>query len=484
LPETPDFYINWLLLAREGHRMELDSDPGFKRATKVFLQSRTLLMLKYDTVNSQIKVTDTDIKKRYEKDYTPRWGLEGMEFKNKAASKAAWEELKAGSVTVKELLERDQESGGPVKTAETLLRPGSLEKDSKWGSIYAELSVGEVVSPEKIGESSVLWYLKEIKDADEEDFASVKEEISKKLWREQEATLTRTLIDKLREKYAVKVDEARLDALDLNAEAATFTDDLVITSTQQDVSEKDFVAIMRRLFKTRPMLATALQDEEAIKQLKRDTAYNVIAQLVTNWESVNRHYEEKEPFKWEYEFNYDHRLVLSLKGRLFADQAKVTDEEAKQYYDENKSRYTIPSQAKLYIIDENQGPIDQVWAETATGKSIDKALKNRFESYPKLQEVPVNHLDPEVKAVVEKLSEGETSQIFTAQGVRVMVHLSKLIPSAPIPFDRVKDAILRTLFEKKVQELEKGYLEALKSGSEIEVNTGQWEDVRKELGGA
>ena len=66
-PETPDPYIDWLLLAREGQRMELDSDPGFERATKVFLMSRTLLKLKYEEIDSQIDVTDAEVRKRYDR---------------------------------------------------------------------------------------------------------------------------------------------------------------------------------------------------------------------------------------------------------------------------------------------------------------------------------------------------------------------------------------------------------------------------------
>ncbi len=322
LPETPDPYIDWLLLAREGRRMELDSDPGFERATKVYVMSRALLKLKYEEVDSQIDVTDAQIRARYDQDYAPRYGLEGMEFKDKAAASAAWEELESGAVTIASLLERDQESGGPVKTAETWLRPKDLAKASKWKAIYADLEIGEVVDPEKLGESVVLWYLKEINQADDEDFAAMREEISKKLWKEQEISLTRALIDDLRNKYEVKVDDARLEALDLQADDATFTDAIIISSNQQNVSEKDFVTIMRRVLKNRPMLTSALQDEQATQDLKKESAYNMIAQSVTNWESLDRHYEEREPFKSEYDFNYDHRLTLAVQQRMFSRRSR------------------------------------------------------------------------------------------------------------------------------------------------------------------
>lgn len=482
LPETPDPYIEWLLLAREGRRMDLDSAPGFGHATRVFLQSRTLLKLKYDAVDSQIKVTDAEVRKRYEEQFVPRYILEGMEFKDEAAAKAAFQELTDGEVPVAELLGRDAEAGGPIKTAEMTFRANAVEK--RWKGIYKDLAIGDVLSPEKLGQNKVLWYLKDVKGADDEDFASLRESISADLWEEQEGALTRKLIEDLRVKYEVKVDEERLAAIDLHADRETFTDAPVITTSQQNVSEKEFVAVVDRLTKSRPMVAGDLLDEERTEKLKKDTAYNVIAQSVTNWESLDRHYEEKEPFKWEYDFNYNHRLVTDVQQRLFAAQATVTDEEIKQQYEQNKKRYSVPARAKLYIVDATLGPIEQVWADVATGESFDAAVKKHLENYPRLQEVPVNHLDPEVKPVVEQLVEGETSQIFDAQGIKVLVHLSKRFPEAPIPFKRVQESIRQELYQRKLAQVEKSYLETLKSSSTIEVKQGQWKAIQKELGGA
>ncbi|MDX2481123.1 MAG: peptidylprolyl isomerase, partial [Desulfuromusa sp.] len=281
-PDTPEPYIDWLLLAREGQSMELDSAPGFKRGTRIFLQSRTLLKLKYEEIDSQIKVTEADIKRRYEENFLPRYLLEGMEFSDEATASKVFQELTDGAVTVPEVLTRAAESSGPVKTAEMTLRASELEK--KWKDAYKEFAAGDVLSPKEFGKSKVLWYLKEIKAGDDEDLAALRESISKDLWKEQEIDLTRNLIEKLREKYAVKVDEERLVAIDLKADMSTLSDDPVITTSQQNYSEKAFSAVMERLFKSRPMLAGALVDEHAKKQLMIDTAYNVFAQSVTYWE--------------------------------------------------------------------------------------------------------------------------------------------------------------------------------------------------------
>ena len=86
--------------------------------------------------------------------------------------------------------------------------------------------------------------------------------------------------------------------------------------------------------------------------------------------------------------------------------------------------------------------------------------------------------------MVAKLAEGETSQIFKAQGIRVMVHLVNRTPAAPLPLERVKKTIHSKLWKEKLAELQKAYLDKVKSSSKIEVHEGVWKDIQKELGGA
>jgi hypothetical protein len=235
---------------------------------------------------------------------------------------------------------------------------------------------------------------------------------------------------------------------------------------------------------SRPTAGHAAADAELARKLKAETVDTIIAQYLTNWESLARRYEEKEPFKWEYEFNYNHRLVMSLEQRLFAQQEEVTDAEIKQYYEENLNRYTQPSLAKLYIVDETQRPIDQIWVDVAVGKRFKQVLKESPGQPIDVQDVPVNHLDPEIKAVVDKMRVGETSQIFEAQKIRVMVHLVERIPEAPLPLARVEQSIRKQIWKDKIIQARNTYMEKLKSQSKIDVRQQEWKALQKELGGA
>ena len=482
LPETPDPYIDWLLLSREAERTALDETPGFKRQTRIFLQSRTLLMLKYEAVDSQINVTDADIKTRYEDEFLPRWLIQRLEFKEERLAMAAWQEISEGTLTVEDLLGRDPEEGGPIDTIENWVRPKQI--DPGWTAVFKKVAVGEVVDPNEHDKGRILYILKEQKGGDEEDLARFSENIQKVLWKEQEDILTKALLDKLREKYQVTIDEERLAALDINAADDTFTDAPVITTNKENVSEKQFMAVIGRLRMSRPSAAHAGEDEDKADEYKKETASNIIYQSVTNWEALDRHYEEKEPFKWEYEFNFNHRLVQTLERQLFAPQVNVSEEEIKQYYEKNMGRYTQPTIVKLYIVDETQIPIDLVWADVAVGKNFEEAVKEHYDQPIQPQEAPSNHLDPEVREVVAKLIDGETSQIFTAQGIRVLVHLVERTPEAPLPLERVKQSIRSKIWEEKLNQIRNTYLDKIKSRSEIEVRQRNWEKIQKELGGA
>jgi len=483
LPPTADPYIDFLLLSREAARMELDQTPGFMHQTRVFLQARTLLMLKYDAINSQIKVTDDAIKSVYEEKWQPRWLVQVLEFKDEKTAMAAWQELEKGTQTVAELLERVAAEGGPLSSKEKWVRPNQI--DQGWTAIFRKMAVGEVVNPDEHAKGPSLYILKEQKAGDEEDLAKNKENIRRDLWKEQENALSQKLIFQLRDKYQVKVNEERLAALDLRDFASgNFSDDPLVTTNRQNVSEKQFMAVIARLMRTREILIHELADEEKAAKLKQETVNNIIAQSVTNWEALDRHYEEKEPFKWEYEFNYKNRLLVALENRVFEPEVKVDEDEIKQYYQENMKLFTKPSVVKFYIVDETQGPVDQIWADIAVGKNFEQEIKKQIGTYPKAEEIPASHLDPEVKVVVDKLAEGETSQIFKANGVRMMVHLVNRTPEIPQPLEAVQKSIRSLLRNKKFSQLRLAYLGKIKAASEIEVENRKWKAIQKELGGA
>ncbi len=480
VPDTPDSYVDWLLLTAEAERIGLSSDPGFKRATDVFLTARTLLMLKYDQVDSQIDITDEKIKEAYKATFLPLWQLERFKFKDEQSALAAWAELDKGTLTVEQLIEIGPAEYNLESNQTSWVRPTSI--DEGWTAIFKKMDVGGFVEPSEHKYGPTLYFIREKRMGSDEDLANLKDLIYKELWRAQEDLLTHNLIFKLRDQYEVEVNQERLEALDILAPVDSFSDEPIITSTRQNISEKEFMIVINRLRQTRPQMAH-VKDEEEVREFKNETAFNIIAQSVTNWGALDQHYEEKEPFKWSYEFSYNYRLGQMLEQREFLSKTDVTEEELLENYNQNLDNYSVPATVKLYMIDETQGPINQIWAETSTGKKFLDVVRAIPDLRLELQQVPVNHLDPTVKPVVQGLSKGETSQIFTAQDVKVLVHLVEVVPQKPLSFDRVKESIRNKLKHQKASALRKDYLDVLKAQSEISINERQWEKIKSELGG-
>jgi hypothetical protein len=233
--------------------------------------------------------------------------------------------------------------------------------------------------------------------------------------------------------------------------------------------------------RTRPGIL--YETSEDIAKLKAETLENVLSQSLTNWGSLDRHYEEKEPFKSEYDFNYGHRLVLALENQIAASPPEITEEQIRQYYQDNIDQYTQPLLFKFYIIDEAQGPIDKLWADVAVGKKFRQGLETMFEKNIEPSETPASHLDPEIKAVLDRLNDGETSPVFTAQGTRVLVHLVERIPEGPLPLEDVQDSIRKDLALQEKIKAYLAYTDKLKKKIDIEIKEQRWKAIVEELGG-
>jgi parvulin-like peptidyl-prolyl isomerase len=478
LPKTPEPYIDWLLLVREGQRMELDSDLSFQNKTRIFLLVRSLLLLKREEIDGRINISEDDIRARYDKLYTPIWLLQRLEFKDETSAQNAWNGLKEGGLTIDELLKLPPEEGGPITQREDWRRPIGI--DPEWAEIFKKLEVGQANEPVAYGEHFAFYYLKTKEDGSPEDFAKLRETLRRKLWKDQEEVLSNEFMAKLRRKFEVKVDDERLAALSLTASDETYTDATIISTSRQNFSEKDFIAIARQQLHSGQHPPRSKEEEE---EFKTQVVNGIISQNLTNWEALDRNYQEKEPLIWEYKFNINHRLTLAVDERLFLPETTVTEAEIQDYYKENISHFSQPEIVRLVIITDVDGSVDRIWGDIAAGKDFSTAVREQSEQENSPTEFPFEHLDPPVQELLNGLVKGETSQPFVYQNRRVLIHLVDRIPAKALPLNLVETKIRSTLKTQKLEQKRKTYLDLLKSRSKIDINESNWKAVQKELGG-
>ena len=151
-PETPDPYIDWLLLVREAKSMELDQDPEVRQKLLTFLKVRGLMLLKGEEVDSRIKLSNDDLRQRYTERYTPRWLVSLFFFKDESAAQAFKKAVEDGKVDIEDMKEDVIRSYEIVQLQKRWFRPENSGKKTGQDSLLEHikgLKKGETGGPFK-----------------------------------------------------------------------------------------------------------------------------------------------------------------------------------------------------------------------------------------------------------------------------------------------------------------------------------------------
>ena len=100
-----------------------------------------------------------------------------------------------------------------------------------------------------------------------------------------------------------------------------------------------------------------------------------------------------------------------------------------------------------------------------------------------VKSIPVDHLNSDMKKVVEKLAKGEVSPPFDVEGHSSMVKLMDRKVSSTKPLSEVREEIVELLREEEPARLRKNYVEQLLVRSDIEINEKAWKKLKKEYEG-
>jgi len=200
-----------------------------------------------------------------------------------------------------------------------------------------------------------------------------------------------------------------------------------------------------------------------------------------------------------------HRTLLEdeLMRREIAPKVEVSDEETKQYYEDNKARFAKPvlyrvSHIHIATIKPSGDAEDEASREKAERltRMINEEAKEKINSILKKVEAGEDfaqlakrfseddasreeggflgdlHPDstiPEIAKEMVKLNEEETSGIIQSQFGYHILKLDEIIPSQLIPFSETKTDIMNLLLKMKTRELFETYVEDLGKKANIQV---------------
>lgn len=477
-PERPDKFINWQLQVQEAERMELGTMPVVKHKLDVFLKARALMRLKYDEIDSKIDITDADISASYERDYSPSRLVAVLDFKNKKRALAAREEFNTKRPGLDEIKALASIENPDFKLQHPQwLRPKTIPRN--WYEKLVNSSAGDFVGPLVVGDKFMLLYLVDIKPGSKEDLAHKRAAIRANIFNKKQRRLTENLLKSLKKIYNVKINTDLLAEIDLSAPKKENWDKILVTSTLSQVTVGYFIEQCRKEQKMGSQKSPARYQQRQAT-LKHRAMSAMVSNSLVDWAAADRHYEQKEPLKWEYQFYRQGQLVKLLQKRIIGDGGQVLANEAKAYYNENQSEFRSADIVKVSLIHGPEGEINRLWASAmASGVLPTTVTRSGVKIDINASSVPVEHLSKTVRSVIEQLTQNDISSPFSDGKQVALVQLFDRQAGSLAPFESVKGSIITKLSKEKTDNLRRAYLMKLRKRSSIKVNDFLWQVIRR-----
>jgi len=187
----------------------------------------------------------------------------------------------------------------------------------------------------------------------------------------------------------------------------------------------------------------------------------------------------------------------TMKLMVF-DRARVTEQQAKQYYESHKSSFHEPERFRLKEIfikvpasateEERQKKkqlAEEIYHRLKNGEDFEDLVWQYSEDRYKyvsgrLKEIHKGRLIPQVQEVIDRTAEGEiTPPIETIYGYYIFL-VEKKLPGRQLSFDQIKNKLIKKLTETKMKKLKKQYINSLIKKADIKILLKGYEDVLSE----
>ncbi len=481
LPESPEEYIDWLLLSTEAKQMQLQDQPLYKKKVEVFLKVRALMLLKQESVSDKTQWPDEErLRQIYQTDYTPIWQLRTVTFQDRLQLDAFMAQLQNTDEVDTETIiaELPEQLGNAVLSSPVSERQAKLpqeistlikdKKDQQYSSPYLWNNTWQII--EIIGFS----------EGSDEDFTAQRDAIHHHYIKKQQSRLTAELLKELIEKYQVEIDENIINSITYDGVAREYADQIVLSFLSYKITATELHRVALKQYQSfSGYEANGVQFEKVIVRVLND----IISQNLTNAEALDRHYELKRPFKPTYDFYCNNRLIKELERKLIAPYLIVSEQEQRAAYQQRKKEFAEPELIKILRVETSDADLAlRLNEKLRQGVPFKTALlplsPNGFN--PEIQ--PLENYSASIQQRISSLAPGKSTMVEEDEGY-VFIHFIQSEHQQFVSFDKVKDIFASQLKQQKFSQLRQDLIQKLRKLSTIEVNQQQWQRCLDQLKG-
>lgn len=478
LQETPEEFIDWMLLSQEARDMQLQDNAKYRQKVKVFLKVRTLMQLKSEEIDSRKVIADRDqLWSMYLERFTPILNLRLLALADEEQAGVVEGFLAQGIA-----LDKVADAAGIEQLAEQLEATGPMRYTripEPLQVVAVPMKAGEIAGPVKFGHS---WYFIEVlerNDGTEEDFESVKQALIYDDLKTQEYKLTHDMVEQLKIDYEVQIYDEVIAAIEPGEISDELAKKIAVKIGETDVPAKIIFAAANKAQSTR---GHARKDPEDFSKSKTRVVNDLLVQTLTSREALSRHYEKVPPLQQTYEFYSQHRLIKELDVTILKPQVKITDADIEAYYKENPNKYSREGMVELAIVRTN---------EQQLAKTLNQRLKDGEDFFTvmepispagiQIKKTPLQHLTPLVQAEVAKLAAGQAAGGIEDGADILFIKLVRKGEREFVPIEKVKGQIRTQLEADRFQQLKSDMVQQLRERSSIKLNKSAWKKLKKAL---
>ena len=473
-PSSIDPYVDWILLAKEAEQMQLQDQPSYQKKVATFLRVRSLMLLKKEEIDGKITPPDDEtLYAYYLQNFTPRWQLQTVTFRKQADLDlfvaAHTDSPESGS---EDLLAKIGTAAANYSLSSPVWeRPKHLPKkilnlleeaqDQRFSSAYPWRDT---------------WQIVEIlakEPASDADFNQLHNALKPQYLKHQRATLTAELLQQLKEKYPVEINQEVLATI----QAEGVPEDQAQVTVLEFLSHKITAAELHAAaLKQYNSLAPQQQVKTPFAQILQRVISAIVSQNLVDAEALARHYEQRPPFKSTFDFYRNHRLIRELERQIIQPEVKaITPEAVKQSYEEYKVQLSGPAVVEIVRGETRDGDLAvRLHAKLRQGEDFNAIMTVLGYENAEAEKLPLTHLSEPLQKVLNTLQPGQSDMVEDGDNF-VFVRLLKPLQQEIVAFDSVKDSLeaelKRVAFLKRKQEI----IQQLRQHSTISVDQQQWQ---------
>jgi len=473
-PTSIDPYVDWILLSTEAAQMQLQDQPNYQNKIATFLRVRSLMLLKNEEIdNKVIPPNDAELYEYYSQNYAPRWQLQTVTFRNKADL----EQFNTAYATAPESNTKDILAKIAIAATDYAFssplweRPNHLPKQIL--NLVQETKEQRFSAPYQWSDTWQIIEILAIKPPSDADFEQLRNTLKPQYQKQQKANLTAKLVQQLKQKYPVEINQDVLANIKYEGVATESSELIVLELLSYQITAADLHAAAIKQYNT---LSTQQRTKVPFTQTLEQVIGAIISQNLIDAEALDRHYENQRPFKNTFDFYRNHRLIRELEQHIIQPQVKtITPEAVKQSYEQNKLQLSGPM-----VVEVIRGSTTDVDLATRLNtklregekfNAIMTVLGNKNGAKEKL---PLAQLSEPLQATLTSLQPGQAKMVKDGKNF-TFVRLIKAPQQEIVAFDLVKKSLeaklKRFAFLKQKQEV----IQQLRQHSTISVDQKQWQ---------